>query len=86
MTRGDIVRVLARDDRAIAIDVRHRLEIYGGLNRWTVHVQDGVVQVLDTFDNTADRHAAAMLAQAVPGVVDAETTPTVTATKNRIVR
>ena len=51
VTRGDIVRVLARDDRAIAADVRHRLEIYGGLNRWTVRVQDGVVQILDTFDD-----------------------------------
>jgi len=71
VTRGDIVRVLARDDHVIAADIRHRLEIYGGLNRWTVEVEAGVVRIIDTFDNGTDRHAAAMLAQAVPGVVDA---------------
>jgi CBS domain-containing protein len=74
VTRGDIVRVLARDDLVIAADIRRRLEIYGGLNRWTVNVQDGVVRILDTFDDSTDRHVASMLAQAVPGVVDAETT------------
>jgi CBS domain-containing protein len=73
VTRGDIVRVLARDDLVIAADIRHRLEIYGGLNRWTVDVQDGVVRIIDTFDNSTDRHVASMLAQAVPGVVDADT-------------
>jgi CBS domain-containing protein len=73
VTRGDIVRVLARDDTAIAADIRHRLEIYGGLNRWTVEVQDGVVRIVDAFDNSTDRHVASMLAQAVPGVVDART-------------
>jgi len=71
VTRGDIVRVLARDDRAIAADIRRRLEIYGGLNRWRVHVQGGVARIVDTFDNSTDRHVASMLAQAVPGVVDA---------------
>jgi CBS domain-containing protein len=73
VTRGDIVRVLARDDLVIAADIRHRLEIYGGLNRWTVDVHDGVVQIVDTLDNSTDRHVASLLAQAVPGVVDAET-------------
>jgi CBS domain-containing protein len=76
VTRGDIVRVLARDDHVIAADIRHRLEIYGGLNRWTVDVQDGVVRIIDTFDNSTDRHVASMLAQAVPGVVDADTRST----------
>jgi CBS domain-containing protein len=73
VTRGDIVRVLARDDLSIAADIRHRLEIYGGLNRWTVDVQDGVVRIVDAFDDDTDRHVASMLAQAVPGVVDART-------------
>jgi len=73
VTRGDIVRVLARDDTAIAADIRHRLEIYGGPNRWTVEVEDGVVRIVDAFDSSTDRHVASMLAQAVPGVVDART-------------
>lgn len=71
VTRGDIVRVLARDDAAIAADIRHRLENYGGLNRWTVVVENGVVRIVDEFDNGTDRHVAEVLAQAVPGVVDA---------------
>jgi len=73
VTRGDIVRVLARDDGVIAADIRHRLEIYGGPNRWTVTVRDGVVRIVDAFDYGPDRHVANLLAQAVPGVVDAHT-------------
>ncbi|MFD9891789.1 CBS domain-containing protein [Amycolatopsis sp. NPDC059027] len=71
VTRGDIVRVLARDDHAILNDVRHHLEIYGGADRWTVEVADGVVRVVDAYDDETDRHVATLLAQAVPGVVDA---------------
>ena len=76
VTRGDIVRVLARDDRSIATDVRHRLEIYGGLNRWKVEVHDGVVRIVDALDSSTDRHVATVLAQAVPGVTHAGTTST----------
>jgi CBS domain-containing protein len=83
VTRGDIVRVLARDDQAIAADIRHRLEIYGGLNRWTVDVEDGVVRIVDAFDNGTDRHVATMLAQAVPGVVDAQAVSTTSAGNGR---
>jgi CBS-domain-containing membrane protein len=72
VTRGDIVRVLARRDDAIAADVRHRLEIYGGARRWTVEVDDGEVRIADAFGSETDRHVAALLALAVPGVVDAE--------------
>ncbi|MFE0022597.1 CBS domain-containing protein [Amycolatopsis sp. NPDC059021] len=72
VTRGDIVRVLARDDHAILNDVRHHLEIYGGPDRWTVEVEDGVVRVVDAYDDETDRHVAALLAQSVPGVVDAQ--------------
>jgi CBS domain-containing protein len=86
VTRGDIVRVLARDDRVIAADIRHRLEIYGGLNRWTVDVEDGVVRIVDTFDNSTDRHVAALLAQAVPGVMDAQALSTTSAGNGRVRR
>ncbi|MEU5266726.1 CBS domain-containing protein [Amycolatopsis sp. NPDC021455] len=73
VTRGDIVRVLARDDVDIARDVRHRLEIYGGSGRWHVDVRDGFVHITDQFDDDSDRHVAQLLALAVPGVVAAET-------------
>jgi CBS domain-containing protein len=75
VTRGDIVRTLARTDDAIATDVRHRLEIFGGADRWTVDVNGGVVRIVDAFDSDSDRHVATVLALAVPGVVDAETVP-----------
>jgi CBS domain-containing protein len=73
VTRGDIVRVLAREDVDIARDVRHRLEIYGGSGRWQVEVRDGFVHITDRFDDDADRHVAQFLALGVPGVVAAET-------------
>ena len=73
VTRGDIVRVLARDDVDIARDVRHRLEIYGGGGRWHVEVREGFVHITDQFDDDSDRHVAQLLALAVPGVIAAET-------------
>ncbi|MEV7098620.1 CBS domain-containing protein [Amycolatopsis sp. NPDC051045] len=73
VTRGDIVRVLAREDTDIARDVKHRLEIYGGSGRWKIDVLDGCVHIADQFDDDTDRHVAQLLALAVPGVVAADT-------------
>ncbi|HWD03572.1 MAG TPA: CBS domain-containing protein, partial [Amycolatopsis sp.] len=73
VTRGDIVRVLAREDTDIARDVKHRLEIYGGSGRWKIDVRDGYVHITDQFDDDTDRHVAQLLALAVPGVVAADT-------------
>ncbi|MEU4518882.1 CBS domain-containing protein [Amycolatopsis sp. NPDC024027] len=73
VTRGDIVRVLARDDTDIARDVKHRLEIYGGSGRWQIDVRDGNAHILDQFDDDSDRHVVQLLALAVPGVVAADT-------------
>jgi CBS domain-containing protein len=74
VTRRDLVRALARDDDAIAAAVRHRLETYGGCDRWTVEVRDGQVRIGDTFDDPTDRHVAVVLAESVPGVISAEAT------------
>ncbi len=71
VTRRDLVRIVGREDSAIANDVRHRLEIYGGSGRWQVDVHDGVVTIDDTYDDATDRHVAAVLAEAVPGVLRA---------------
>jgi CBS domain-containing protein len=73
VTRGDIVRVLAREDTDIARDVKHRLEIYGGSGRWKIDVRDGCVHIADQFDDDTDRHVAQLLALAVPGVIAADT-------------
>ena len=71
VTRGDLVKVLARPDEEIAREVAHRLESYGGPGRWTVAVHDGEAIVRDEFDDATDRHIALVLAEAVPGVVRA---------------
>ncbi|QFU89940.1 HPP family protein [Amycolatopsis sp. YIM 10] len=73
VTRRDVLRALARSDTDIAADVRHHLEIYGGPGRWQVEVHDGVVRIVDAYDSETDRHVATLLAQAVPGVIDART-------------
>jgi hypothetical protein len=41
LTRRDLVRALAHDDRAIAADIRRRLRTCGGADRWSVEVHDG---------------------------------------------
>jgi CBS-domain-containing membrane protein len=68
VTRRDLVRTLARDDVAVATDVRHQLEIYGGHGRWTVAVDGGSVTITDAMNNETDRHVATVLAEAVRGV------------------
>jgi CBS domain-containing protein len=73
VTRGDLVRARARTDDAIAVDIRHRLEVYGGADRWAVEVHEGTVRIVDAFGSDTDHQVATLLAQAVPGVVTAET-------------
>jgi CBS domain-containing protein len=68
VTRRDLVRTLTRGDLAVATDVRHQLEIYGGHGRWTVEVDGGAVTITDALENDADRHVATVLAEAVRGV------------------
>ncbi|MEO6085676.1 MAG: CBS domain-containing protein [Umezawaea sp.] len=74
VTRRDLLRTIARDDLAIVADVRHQLAAYAGGDRWTVTVADGVVRILDEFDDDTDRHVATVLARAVPGVQAVEVT------------
>jgi len=76
VTRRDLVRLIGRDDDAIAADVRHRLANYAGPDRWTVDVRDGVVALGDEFDDAAERHAAIVLAESVPGVIAVHCDPT----------
>ncbi|OXM49437.1 CBS domain-containing protein [Amycolatopsis thailandensis] len=74
LTRGDFVRAFARADDAIAADVRHHLAIYGGPGRWTVEVQDGLVRIGDRYGNDTDHHVAKVIAEGIPGVVQAKVT------------
>jgi osmotically-inducible protein OsmY len=53
---------------AVATDVQHQLELYGGRRRWTVEVDGGSVTITDAMHNETDRHVATVLAEAVRGV------------------
>jgi CBS-domain-containing membrane protein len=66
VTRRDVLRTIARDDLAIARDVRHRLAIACHRAR-EVEVADGVVS-LTTEGDDVDRHIAGVIAAALPGV------------------
>lgn len=68
ITRRDLVRCLARTDAAIAADVRRRLEVYAGPDRWSVCVRQGHVTMVDSLDDPVDAHVAKIIALSVPGV------------------
>jgi CBS domain-containing protein len=70
VTRRDMLRAISRDDGSVAAEVRHRLGLYADPHRWTVSVVDGRVAIVDALDDERDRHVAAVLAGAVPGVVE----------------
>lgn len=74
VTRRDLLRAISRDDRAVAAEVRRRLCAYADGRRWTVSVVDGRVTITDELDDERDRHVAAVLASAVPGVVEVRCT------------
>jgi CBS domain-containing protein len=75
VTRGDIVRALARTDADIAADVRRHLRVLGDRSRWTVQVSNGDVAITDRFHDASDRAVVQVLAEAVPGVIRASITP-----------
>jgi CBS domain-containing protein len=70
VTRRDLLRTIARDDETIARDVVHQLEACFRRGSWATTVRAGVVVLVDQFDDEAERHIAAVVAGAVPGVVD----------------
>ncbi|AHH96935.1 CBS domain-containing protein [Kutzneria albida] len=74
LTRRDLLRVIARDDEEIRVAVCSRLANYGGADRWAVTVHEGVVTVLDEYDDAVDRHVAQVIAEGVPGAVRAVVT------------
>ncbi|EWM10249.1 CBS domain-containing protein [Kutzneria sp. 744] len=71
VTRRDLLRAIATDDGTVLIAVKSRLAGYGGTNRWAVTVHDGVVEIVDDFDDATDRHVAQVIAESVPGVAEA---------------
>jgi hypothetical protein len=65
--------MIARDDEAIARDVRgHRSAV--GRRRWDVTVVDGVVTLTSEGADETDRHIATVIAGNTPGVVEVRVT------------
>jgi CBS domain-containing protein len=75
ITRRDLVKVLARPDQAIAMDVRSHLKYLGRPGRWTVQVIGGQVVLTDEFEQSSDHAVAIALADAVPGVLGVSVRP-----------
>ncbi len=75
ITRRDLVKVLARTDQTIAMDVRSHLKYLGRPGRWTVQVIDGQVILTDEFEQSSDHAVAIALADAVPGVLEVSIRP-----------
>ncbi|QUQ64039.1 CBS domain-containing protein [Kutzneria sp. CA-103260] len=70
VTRRDLLRAIATDDATVLIAVRSRLAAYGGADRWSVTVHDGVVEIVDDFDDATDRHVAQVIAESVAGAAE----------------
>jgi len=68
LSRGDVVRMLARADETLAADVDALLSSTG-LTDWTAEVTDGTV-TLTGPSGSPDRRIAHLLAGTVPGVVE----------------
>jgi hypothetical protein len=65
VTYRDLVHALARDDALIAVDVRRRLDLYGGAAPWTASVQGGGATLRGGRRNPADRSVALRVAESV---------------------
>jgi len=68
VTRRDLLRTIARHDRDIAQDVRHRLAI-ACRGSWNVDVTDGVVTLSIDRADASEPHVAQVVAAALPGVL-----------------
>ena len=75
VSRRDVLRTLTRADVAIADDVRRRLEVYAGPERWGVDVVSGVVTLHDPVGDPTEQHIAQVMAASVRGVADVRVDP-----------
>jgi CBS domain-containing protein len=71
VSRRDILRTVVRTDDMVQRDVQYRLDEYaGGVQRWPVTVEDGVVLIDGVLDDDAERTVVTVMARTVPGVAD----------------
>lgn len=66
ISRRDVIKVLARQDDLIEMELDELVRMAG--NDWHIKVHDGVVTV-DGPDNETDEELAQVLASSVPGIV-----------------
>lgn len=71
VSRRDFLHALARADEVLARDIRDRLALFGGRDRWIVNVTNGEAVLIDRFDSAQDRQVAIVFAEGVPGVIRA---------------
>jgi len=68
ITRRDLVRVLARSDVQIALDIRRRLRVFGDPDRWSVKVTNGKATITDDAIERTDHALVQEAVKSVPGV------------------
>lgn len=72
VSRGDVVRAMAKGDEQIRTDVIEAISVLGGdtIAGLRVDVRDGIVTLNGTTDRRSTRDLAVTLASRTPGVVD----------------
>lgn len=67
VSRGDLLRLSATSDDAIAVGVQKLLDDYTGKRRWIAQVREGDVTVAGPFDDDSERRIALALDRMIPG-------------------
>lgn len=69
VSRRDIVRSVIRTDEALAQEIQHRLDAYGGgVRKWGVSVTEAAATIDGPFDNETERTIVGVMARTVPGI------------------
>lgn len=77
VTRQDVLRSLAADGHNIASEIRSLLDEYAGSRRqWSIHVENGIVEISGAFADDAERHLVEAMARTVGGVRNVQIIPT----------
>jgi CBS domain-containing protein len=68
ISRSDLLRVLARSDAQLELDIRRSLRNFGNPDRWSVNVTDGDATIVDDAIDRSDHAEVQAAVEAVPGV------------------
>lgn len=71
VTRRDLLRSISRADWVVEAEIRNRLGMVGGAQRWQIAVAGGKVSIVDKAGRAdTERHVVDVLVRAVAGVTD----------------